>query len=272
MARGDFVGCIVVYMQVGEFKRCYEDILQDSGVNLGASHPVVYSPAYNIKLLGLEKLHPFDMGKFAKIIAQLEQTVGLQKVRLQPRKSRLAIVHAFANLLGPVLHTSFRLRLQNLQVSTHQRTLHMQAVEPMEVTTDILKDVHTESYLKALHTSSRRVASVVELWLVALLPISFLQRLLLRKMRTHVGGTMLAVGLAAVHGWAINVGGGMHHARFDDGACPVHQSPCEHAHSHCLACVPEGSQASDACAQAPAQHVYMVACSKEAYHYRRACR
>jgi hypothetical protein len=100
MARGDFVGCIVVYMQVGEFKRCYEDILQDSGVNLGASHPVVYSPAYNIKLLGLEKLHPFDMGKFAKIIAQLEQTVGLQKVRLQPRKSRLAIVHAFAKSFG----------------------------------------------------------------------------------------------------------------------------------------------------------------------------
>ncbi|KXZ51444.1 hypothetical protein GPECTOR_12g407 [Gonium pectorale] len=38
----------------------------------------------------------------------------------------------------------------------------------------------------------------------------------------HVGGTMLAAGLALERGWAINVGGGMHHACADRGMgwCP----------------------------------------------------
>jgi histone deacetylase 11 len=41
-------------------------------------------------------------------------------------------------------------------------------------------------------------------------------------MRLHVGGTVLAAGLAVLHGYAINLGGGMHHAYSTDGAgwCP----------------------------------------------------
>ena len=40
--------------------------------------------------------------------------------------------------------------------------------------------------------------------------------------RMHVGGTMLALGLALERGWAVNIGGGMHHASADRGMgwCP----------------------------------------------------
>lgn len=30
--------------------------------------PIVYSPDYNITFMGLEKLHPFDAGKWGKVI------------------------------------------------------------------------------------------------------------------------------------------------------------------------------------------------------------
>eukprot|EP00775_Hariotina_reticulata_P006602 gene6602-6830_t len=44
----------------------------------------------------------------------------------------------------------------------------------------------------------------------------------LDPMRLHVGGTVLAAALAVLHGYAINLGGGMHHAHSTDGAgwCP----------------------------------------------------
>lgn len=34
--------------------------------------PIVYSPRYNITFLGLEKLHPFDAGKWGKVISLLK--------------------------------------------------------------------------------------------------------------------------------------------------------------------------------------------------------
>jgi acetoin utilization deacetylase AcuC-like enzyme len=37
------------------------------------------------------------------------------------------------------------------------------------------------------------------------------------RRRMHVGGSMLAAGLALERGWAINLGGGMHHASADQG-------------------------------------------------------
>lgn len=38
--------------------------------------PIVYSPRYNITFLGLEKLHPFDAGKWGKVISFLKGMEG----------------------------------------------------------------------------------------------------------------------------------------------------------------------------------------------------
>ena len=98
----------------------------------------------------------------------------------------------------------------------------MQKVAPQEVPLEALQTVHSPAYLQHLHSSSRKVAAVIELPPIALLPISLVQRLLLRKMRMHVGGTVAAAGLAMAHGFAVNIGGGMHHAHFDDGVLLLH--------------------------------------------------
>jgi len=42
-------------------------------------------------------------------------------------------------------------------------------------------------------------------------------------MKFHVAGTMAAAGLAAERGWAINIGGGMHHASSNEGGGCVRQ-------------------------------------------------
>lgn len=80
-----------------------------------------------------------------------------------------------------------------------------------------LRDVHSPEYLDALHSRSAKVAEVTELAPLALLPHMLLERALLTPMRAHVAGTALAAALALSHGWAINLGGGMHHAHADAG-------------------------------------------------------
>lgn len=107
----------------------------------------------------------------------------------------------------------------------------MQTWEPCEAPAAVLKDVHDAEYLKQLHTSSRKVASVIELPPLAVLPMWLLQRMLLNNMRRHMAGTMLAAGLAVQHGWSLNIGGGMHHARHNDGA--LHHLPTTAANDPC---------------------------------------
>eukprot|EP00879_Flechtneria_rotunda_P007198 GHRR01007553.1.p1 GENE.GHRR01007553.1~~GHRR01007553.1.p1 ORF type:complete len:311 (+),score=89.80 GHRR01007553.1:220-1152(+) len=140
--------------------------------------PVVYHPDYNITLLGLEKLHPFDSCKFQKVAAGLQEHQVISSLK--------------------------------------------QLVQPTAVTQRTLQDVHTAEYLQELWTSSTKAAQVTELAPLAVLPASLVQRQVLKPMQTHVGGTILAAALAVVHGWAVNLGGGMHHAYWQDGSgwCP----------------------------------------------------
>lgn len=102
----------------------------------------------------------------------------------------------------------------------------------------MLEDVHSRSYLDSLSNSAQvgwasgcprlhsafppahrlscfppsQVALVVELGVLAHLPNSVLQARVLRPLRTMATGTVMAAGVAAAHGVAINLGGGMHHA------------------------------------------------------------
>eukprot|EP00803_Ostreobium_quekettii_P010121 evm.model.scf_379.8 EVM.evm.TU.scf_379.8 scf_379:54580-57443(+) len=97
-----------------------------------------------------------------------------------------------------------------------------QFVEPVEAAEEVLRDVHSSGYLKRLHGSKFKVAQVIELYPIVLLPNCVVQSRVMARMRHHVAGTMLAAGLALERGWAVNLGGGMHHARWNEGEgwCP----------------------------------------------------
>ncbi|KAL3145744.1 hypothetical protein ABBQ38_015125 [Trebouxia sp. C0009 RCD-2024] len=92
-----------------------------------------------------------------------------------------------------------------------------QLVTPSAATEEVLLDVHTSEYLQQLKTS-RTVAEVTELAILACLPNVLLQWRVVKPMRYMVAGTMLAAALALERGWSINIGGGMHHAHSGGGA------------------------------------------------------
>jgi len=64
---------------------------------------------------------------------------------------------------------------------------------------------------------SRAIAEITEIPPVAWLPRWLVRSRLLMPMRHAAGGTLLAARLALRRGWAVNLGGGYHHASLDDG-------------------------------------------------------
>ncbi|GFH10087.1 hist_deacetyl domain-containing protein [Haematococcus lacustris] len=77
-----------------------------------------------------------------------------------------------------------------------------QLVQPLEASQAVLSDLHTPAYLNLLHTTNLKVVQVTELPPLLLLPPALVQW--------------------KVRGWAINLGGGMHHAYYSNGMgwCP----------------------------------------------------
>jgi len=89
-------------------------------------------------------------------------------------------------------------------------------IEPLEASEDDLLVVHSESYLNSLK-SSAKVARIVEVPAVALLPNLLVQQKLLYPFRKQVGGSILSAKLALERGCAINIGGGFHHCSAEEG-------------------------------------------------------
>ncbi|MEW5316551.1 MAG: hypothetical protein WDW38_007918 [Sanguina aurantia] len=92
-----------------------------------------------------------------------------------------------------------------------------QTVAPVEASMQLLRDVHDAEYVRQVHESNWRIVQVTELVPLLLVPNSLLQWRVVTPLKLHVAGTVLAAGLAMQHGWAINLGGGMHHASSTEG-------------------------------------------------------
>ncbi len=133
--------------------------------------PIVYRREYNITLLGLQRLHPFDSEKYGRVVRALVKDRVLREedlVRPQPVSDALLAQH---------LSPAYRQRL----------------------------------------TDKRAIAKITEMPPLAMLPMSLVQSQLLAPMRHATGGTVVAARLALRRGWAINLGGGYHHASLDRG-------------------------------------------------------
>ncbi|XP_038596745.1 histone deacetylase 11 isoform X3 [Tachyglossus aculeatus] len=142
--------------------------------------PIVYSPGYNITFMGLEKLHPFDAGKWGKVINFLKEEKLIADDMIVAAREATE-----EDLL--VVHTRRYLnRLKN----------------------HILESSPEWSFV---------VATITEIPPVLFLPNFLVQRKVLKPLRTQTGGTIMAGKLAVDRGWAINVGGGFHHCSSDKG-------------------------------------------------------
>ena len=137
----------------------------------GDSIPIIYSPDYNISILGIENFHPFDSKKYRKVYKGIIEG---------------------------------------------QNICRSQFYRPQSVTDAELLTVHTENYLNLLKKSSI-IARIVEIPPLRFLPAFILRNGILKGMRLATGGTILGVELALRYGWAINLSGGYHHAKAEDG-------------------------------------------------------
>lgn len=79
-----------------------------------------------------------------------------------------------------------------------------------------LLTVHSADYLRSLR-SSRQIARIVEMPILARLPQPLLYLRVLRPMLWGVAGTMLATDLAFQAGIAVDLSGGYHHCHRDNG-------------------------------------------------------
>ncbi|MHB1559055.1 MAG: histone deacetylase family protein [Isosphaeraceae bacterium] len=106
-------------------------------------------------------------------------------------------------------------------------------IRPEPVRADDLARVHTPEYLRSLK-SSKVLADILNVSLLARLPTAFIDWRVLRPMRLATGGTILACRLALEHGVAINLAGGYHHAAdaWGDGFCVYADTPIAAATLH----------------------------------------
>ena len=131
---------------------------------------VVYSPGYRVSLFGIERLHPFDIGKMDSIADHLVAE------GLLPREG-------FA--------------------------------VPEEASEELLGRVHTPEYVSSLQ-DPKVLGPALEVAVPGFIPSSVLDKRVLAPFRRAVGGTV-AARMALEHGVGINLSGGFHHARPEEG-------------------------------------------------------
>ena len=88
--------------------------------------------------------------------------------------------------------------------------------EPEEISDLDLLRVHSGEYLDSLKKPGN-VARIAEMGALKFMPGFLLDKKILKPMRYGVGGTVLACRLALQYGWSVNLSGGYHHAKAEQG-------------------------------------------------------
>ena len=91
-----------------------------------------------------------------------------------------------------------------------------QEMAPKKMAPADLASVHTKEYLGTFDDKTK-LAQIFEVPLVAKLPLWLTKKIILDPMLHQAGGSVMAGHEAMKTGWAINLGGGFHHAAADRG-------------------------------------------------------
>lgn len=94
--------------------------------------------------------------------------------------------------------------------------LPRQFYKPYRISDNELLLAHTPEYLASLNKSNV-IARIIEIKQLKYIPNVFLRHRILEPMRLATGGTVLGVRLALQYGWAVNLSGGYHHAKSNEG-------------------------------------------------------
>ncbi|CAG2171137.1 unnamed protein product, partial [Oppiella nova] len=95
----------------------------------------------------------------------------------------------------------------------HNQGSKFTTISPLhEVTSAELQLAHTGQFINDIHCKSNMIAQAAEVYMLRVVPSSLLRSALVNPFKWHTSGTVLAAHMALKYGWAINLGGGFHHA------------------------------------------------------------
>lgn len=80
-----------------------------------------------------------------------------------------------------------------------------------------LLSYHSQEYIDRLKSDTKLMESILRVSLPEYLSLDMIHRYILSSIKTQCSGTIKAAELAIKDGWAINLGGGFHHAYKDKG-------------------------------------------------------
>lgn len=93
---------------------------------------------------------------------------------------------------------------------------HYPSIEPEPLRDDEIARVHAPGVIADL-SNAEAIARVLSLPALRAMPVADLQEHIVSAQRSCGGGTRLGVRLALDRGWAINLKGGLHHAKYERG-------------------------------------------------------
>ena len=122
--------------------------------------------------------------------------------------------------LHPFDSTKYRHIIEGLEAAGALKDSDIIAAAPPDA--GLLHLAESDEYLASLQ-HSWTMARVMELPFLRIFPDRLTRNLLLAPMLYQTGGSLLAAKAALKFGWAVNLGGGFHHASFDGGQgfCPL---------------------------------------------------
>lgn len=119
--------------------------------------------------------------------------------------------------LFPEFFDTYPLDLMKFEKISRNLSSHVvyQLLQPMD--DDELSLFHTKQYLKSIREDKSAIESVVAFSIPSFVSVEMVNENLVDAARAMCTGTVYAAKLALTSGWAINIGGGFHHARSDSG-------------------------------------------------------
>lgn len=94
---------------------------------------------------------------------------------------------------------------------------HIANIPLNPISDDALSEFHTQEYLRSIRDDKSTIESIAAFAIPDFITVSQANELLVDSARSMVAGTVHASELAFKTGWAINIGGGFHHARSEHG-------------------------------------------------------
>lgn len=167
----------------------------------------------NIKYFWMDILpryqYRIDMGAFNPFALPSKHIIYSDNYHFQ--------INDMVRQLFPNFFDDYPIDLMKFQKINYNLREHIVNLSLEPIGDNELSVFHTHEYLSSLKTDVNAIESVVTFSIPSFITVSMANKYLIDSVRTIVSGTVYSAELALKTGWAINIGGGFHHAQRNSG-------------------------------------------------------